>query len=293
MENSFSEAARYLSHYREFLVTGCGLSIDESLQLTAESYARKQTLYLLLYQEIVRCHFGETDDESLEVRSMSIATYGMFRAVITMDGLIDGTKENRALLIHQSLVHFEAATRNSTYFLKNSTGRQRSMRRLMTAYLSCYDQEHRIGVTDRHLAKLLFRKSCMILLPVVWAQAIHGPSDKQLTLRSALIKLFVALQIIDDLRDASEDERAGQQTLYRRQLRALVDATEHRATSTTSSPIELLSQIDLRHLSAAERRLTRSIHLFRKAGSEVLASCVGLVHTEVCRHRLLIERPAP
>ena len=290
MEKVFSDAANYLSRYRVFLTAECGLSSGVSSQIAAESYAKKQALYLLLFREIVRCQLGAVDDDAPEVFSLSIATYGIFRAVVAMDGVIDGAEESRAQLALQTFVHFEAATRNSTAILKNFTYSQRNMRRLMAAYLGCYDHERHADVSDQRLAKLLFRKSCMVLLPIAWARDIYGPSDKQLTLRCALIKLFVALQIIDDLRDVIEDDKVGQQTLYRRHLKASLDVRSDGLLSVAQLPDELLSRVDQLHLISAERRLSQSIILFRKAGSEVLAYCVGLVHTEVCRHRALLEK---
>ncbi len=103
--------------------------------------------------------------------------------------------------------------------------------------------------------------------------------------RKGLIKLFVGLQLIDDLRDYDEDIKNGQVTLYSTLVKIELES-EHKGQH-SPAPCTCLRKARLRadctHLNLAQRRLSSAIETFRAAGSDVMAVCVQLVYAEVNR----------
>lgn len=281
MEAVFSDASRHLEHYRSYLASACGLPAGSAAFLMPDSLARRHTLFLLLYREIVRCQNGDVDDASPDVQALSIATYGIFRSVAALDGLIDTDGGKReAHLALECLLHYEAAIRNLASAVGSDPGSARALRRLSRMCLSMYEQERKPPAqAPAGWLRILFRKSSLVLMPIAWARCVHGPSERHATLRCGLIKLFVAMQLIDDVHDHDEDVAAGQFTPYRAHAEHVL-GTEHAGAARGAAR---RTEIECLHLAAARDRLRSAMDAFRRAGSEVLAQCVSLVHDEICR----------
>ena len=281
MESVFSDAARHLERYRSYIASECRLPASSAVFLTPDSHACRHTLYLLLYREIVRCQNGDVDDSSPETQALSIATYGLFRSVVALDGLIDADGGRReAHLALESLLHYEAAIRSLAGVMGSDPDSTRTLRRLSRMCLAMYRQEReaQARVTARSL-RVLFRKSSLVLMPIAWARRMHGPSERHATLRCGLIKLFVGMQLIDDVHDYEEDVAAGQFTPYRAHVEHVLGTKRMDA----ACQAERRRELECMHLAAARDRLRSAMDAFRRAGSEVLAQCVALVHDEISR----------
>ena len=287
IERVFLDAGEYLSRYRNFITQSCQLKEKFAAGLTSSNYARTHPLFLLLFREIVRCQLGSVDETSDVVQKLSIATYGIFRSIVAMDALIDSTGDHRdTYSALESTIHHEAAIRCLVAIIGDDESCARTLRRLSWHYMMTHQYERAPALaTSTRLKKILFRKSCMVLLPLTWAKSIYGQDDLHMKFRKGLIKLFVGLQLIDDLRDYDEDIKNGQVTLYSTLVKIELES-EHKGQH-SPAPCTCLRKARLRadctHLNLAQRRLSSAIETFRAAGSDVMAVCVQLVYAEVNR----------
>lgn len=295
MEDVFEDSSLYLERYRDFLTRECHVAERSALHLTPAVYAKKQSLYLLLFREIARCHIGTVDDSCEVVKAASISTYGMFRAVVAMDGVIDDPDCKRSPeRVLESMLHHEAAVRALCCVPQARGSSTRTLRRLSRMYLSTHHHERKGDALTRQMAmRMLFRKSCMVLMPLAWAQDVYGSSKASGKVRSALIKLFVALQLIDDVRDYAEDANAGRSSLFLEcayssglvgRNASLLEGAPH-----TQADAELLEALEDHHLRLALSKLVHSMSLFIESGSAALAACVDLVRIEIERVLLVSE----
>ena len=299
MDDIFADAATHLVRYRRYMSERCQLPVVSADFLTSDEYAKKQSLYLLLFREIVRCRSESIDESCQKLSVLSICTYGLFRAVVAMDGLIDSSSRRRpSHLALESLLHYEVAIRGLSEALGDDARSTGNLRRLSRLYLSTHHQERAPRpLSEYAMSRLLFRKSCMVLMPLIWARSLYGASRMDVAVRAALIKLFIALQLVDDVRDYREDLGNHQRTLFMyamcgllacdpdpSALGRLLDSPEERAARWSTERL---------HLAMAQRKLAGAADLFRKAGTEVLARCVDLVRVEVARVDAIQREQSP
>lgn len=108
----------------------------------------------------------------------------------------------------------------------------------------------------------------MVLLPVAWASHLGAPSLTVTRGRAAAIKLFIALQIFDDVKDLEKDVALGQHTLLLNEIKArLPETNPHEWTIT--HPI--VREVMVNHLAIAVERARDAALIYQRLGARKLA----------------------
>ncbi len=263
------EAAKILERYRGYLRDVIGLLPAAALSLTPDSYKDLQTYFLLLAPELLALPGVDMPDTTREL--LSVSSYARFRSIVCFDALLDGTDAApRPFHAYEAQVHLEAAVRSAASAGVSCGHPQRSLHRLARTYLKTRHVEINLAAGEFELARLLFRKSSMALLPVEWASHFGAERRMVIRARAAAIKLFIALQLFDDVMDLERDIAQAQNTLLYAQLRALCPKIDPAKLTITDKRVRDLM---VAKLSIAGGKAISAARLYEEMNSTKLAGC--------------------
>lgn len=261
------DATDTLRAYRAFLQAELGLDEQSAISLTPDSHRVDQAYFLTLVDELLDCSGIKVPSD---IRTLlQISCYARFRAVVSMDALLDeGNPEQKPRDAQELYIHADAALRASLAAGLSVGKPQLTFNRLTRVYLKTVAVERNPASHTNTLARLLFRKSSMVLLPVAWASHLGAPSLTVTRGRAAAIKLFIALQIFDDVKDLEKDVALGQHTLLLNEIKArLPETNPHEWTIT--HPI--VREVMVNHLAIAVERARDAALIYQRLGARKLA----------------------
>lgn len=263
------QSGEALVRYQAYLQAELGLEPLRAAALAPAEYTSAQAYFLVLGARLLSLDGIDLPSEMKDL--IGISAYARFRSVVSLDALLDdGESETRPHVVYEAMIHLEAAVRSAKEAGLSSGRPQRLLHRLAKIYLRTRLVERSAVATEFQLARLLFRKSCMVLLPLAWA--VHFGADWRAIARAraAAIKLFVALQLLDDVMDLERDVAGAQNSLLMAHLRRRHPEFTPDAWTIADRRIRVLMA---EHLGVAESRALSAVRLYQDLGTPELAHC--------------------
>ena len=262
-------AASTLERYRAYLRKEIGLTGEVACALTPDYFKRHQAYFLVLMSSLVACTGAEVPVDARKL--LDISSYARFRSVVSMDVILDDNNSaQRSFGAYETLIHAEAAVRAAAAAGVSSGKPQRALHRLALSYLKTLQTEKRSDASETALARLLFRKSSMVLLPIEWVAHYGAGWKSVICARAAAIKMFIALQLFDDVLDLERDIARGQNSLLCAHIRSrhpVADAAKWGISD------KVVREVMIGHLKVAHNRAAAATLLYEHMQSPSLAMC--------------------